>query len=210
MSRRSRSAPHREARRGFSVAELLLALTIVSVVLTSALVALDAAFRGYKATTDSASTHVVSRLMIHRMVAMIRTGTEFGPFPADVLDPAQNPFESSFIEFLSSEDEDTGEREVTRIEFREAEAGQPFGSLWLLIFRFDDAGNMLADPEEYMVLPNIENAVFTMSYDVGPRLERATIDLLIRPNDDLDEVSVEDRVDTEPIRLVGSATPRRL
>ncbi|MEL7485087.1 MAG: hypothetical protein AAFN41_12145, partial [Planctomycetota bacterium] len=70
--------------------ELLLALTIVSVVLTSALVALDASFRTYKSTTDSASTHVVSRLLIHRITAMIRTGTEFGPFPADVLDPAMN------------------------------------------------------------------------------------------------------------------------
>lgn len=207
MRRRTHRA---RTRRGFSVAELLLALTIVSVVLTSALVALDAAFRGYKATTDSASTHVVSRLMIHRMVAMIRTGSDFGPFPVDVLDPAQNPFQSSFIEFLSDVDEDTGEREVTRIEFREAEAGEQFGTLWLMLFRFEADGTPSGDPEQYMILPNIENAVFTLSYDVGPRLERATIDLLIRPNDDLDATSVEERVDTEPIRLVGSATPRRL
>lgn len=197
-------------RRGFSMVELLLALTIVSVVLTSALVALDASFRTYKSTTDSASTHVVSRLLIHRITAMIRTGTEFGPFPADVLDPAMNPMESNFIEFVSREDEDTGEREITRIEFREAEDGEEFGTLWFQLFRFDGAGNPAGDNEEYLLLPNVEQGVFTLEYRVGPRLERATIDLLIRPNDDLDAVSVEERVDTEPIRLVGSATPRRL
>ena len=197
-------------RRGFSMVELLLALTIVSVVLTSALVALDASFRTYKSTTDSASTHVVSRLLIHRITAMIRTGTEFGPFPADVLDPAMNPMESNFIEFVSREDEDTGDREITRIEFREAQDGEDFGTLWFQLFRFDGGGNPAGDIEEYLLLPNVEQGVFTLQYRVGPRLERATIDLLIRPNDDLDAVSVEERVDTEPIRLVGSATPRRL
>jgi prepilin-type N-terminal cleavage/methylation domain-containing protein len=196
-------------RRGFSMIELLLALAIVSVVLTSALVALDASFRTYKATTDSASTHVVSRLLIHRLTAMIRTGTEFGPFPSDVLDPALNPMESNFIEFLSREDPSTGTREITRIEFREAEDGQEFGTLWFQLFRFDGGGNPVGE-EEYLLLPNVEQGVFTLEYDVGPRLERATIDLLIRPNDDLDAVSVEERIDNEPIRLVGSATPRRL
>ncbi|MEM8757771.1 MAG: prepilin-type N-terminal cleavage/methylation domain-containing protein [Planctomycetota bacterium] len=207
-----RIAGRARPRRGFSIAELLLALTIVSVVLTSALVAINAAFRGYKSTTDAASTHVVSRLMIHRMVAMIRTGEEFGPFPQDVLDPAQNPFESNFIEFLSDVDDATGDREVTRIEFRDADpdAGEQFGALWLTIFRFDVDGAPLGENEEYLVLPNIENAVFTLEYDVGPRLQRATIDLLIRPNDDLDATSVEERVETEPIRLVGSASPRRI
>lgn len=197
-------------RRGFSIVELLLALAIVSVVLTSALVALDASFRTYKATTDSASTHVVSRLLIHRLTAMIRTGTEFGPFPADVLDPALNPMESDFIEFVSFEDDATGDREITRIEFREADDGEPFGTLWFRLFRLDASGTPNGPEEEFLLLPNVEQGIFTLQYDVGPRLERATIDLLIRPNDDLDAVSVEERIDTEPIRLVGSATPRRL
>jgi prepilin-type N-terminal cleavage/methylation domain-containing protein len=200
----------RHARRGFSIIELLLALAIVSFVLTSAMVALDASFRGYKSTTDSASTHVVSRLVIHRITAMIRNGVEFGPFPQDVLDPAQNPLESTFVEFLSREDPDTGAREVTRIEFREAEAGQEFGSLWFMLFRFTSDGAPDGDPLEYLLIPNVESGSFVLEYDVGPRLERATVDLLIRPNDDLDATSVDSRVETTPIRLVGSATPRRL
>lgn len=200
----------RPARRGFSIIELLLALAIVSFVLTSAMVALDASFRGYKSTTDSASTHVVSRLVIHRITAMIRNGVEFGPFPQDVLDPDQNPLESTFVEFLSREDPDTGDREVTRIEFREAEAGQEFGALWFMLFRFTSDGTPDGDPLEYMLIPNVEAGSFVLEYEVGPRLARATVDLLIRPNDDLDATSVDSRVQTQPIRLVGSASPRRL
>jgi prepilin-type N-terminal cleavage/methylation domain-containing protein len=196
--------------RGFSIIELLLAVAIVSLVLTSALVALDASFRGYKSTTDSASTHVVSRLVIHRLTAMIRNGAEFGPFPQDVLDQAQNPIQTPFVEFLSREDEDTGNREVTRVEFREAADAEEFGSLWFMLFRFDAGGAAIGQPVEHLLLPNVENGVFTLEYDVGPRLSRATVDLLIRPNDDLDATSVDSRVETAPIRLVGSATPRRL
>lgn len=206
MKRRTRTP----RRRGFSMVELLLALAIVSMVLTSAMVALDAAFKGYRATTDSASTHVVSRIVMHRVVAMIRTGKEFGPFPSDVLDSSQNPIETDFIEFVSFEDIDENLREVTRIEFREAGDGEDFGAVWFVLIRFEN-GIQTGDPVEARMIPNVEDATFTLEYDVGPRLERATIDLLIRPNDDLDPIGVEARNEnnTEPIRLVGSATPRR-
>jgi len=191
--------------------ELLLALAIVSMVLTSAMVALDAAFKGYRATTDSASTRVVSRIVMHRVVAMIRNGTEFGPFPSDVLDPAQNPLDSDFIEFVSFEDEDTGIRQVSRIEFREAADGEDYGAVWFMLYTFEN-GIQQGETVEARMIPNVEDASFTLEYDVGPRLKRATVDLLIRPNDDLDPIGVESRNENnnEPIRLVGSATPRRL
>ncbi|GAB5495083.1 MAG: hypothetical protein Phyf2KO_01630 [Phycisphaerales bacterium] len=207
MNRRTRTP----RRRGFSMVELLLALAIVSMVLTSAMVALDAAFKGYRATTDSASTHVVSRIVMHRVVAMVRTGKEFGPFPSDVLDSSQNPIETDFIEFVSFEDTDADIREVTRIEFREAGDGEDYGAVWFVLFSFEN-GIQTGDPVEARMIPNVEEATFTLEYDVGPRLERATIDLLIRPNDDLDPIGVETRNEnnTAPIRLVGSATPRRL
>lgn len=199
------------ARRGFSMVELLLALAIVSMVLTSALVALDAAFKGYRATTDTASTHVVSRIVMHRVVAMIRNGTEFGPFPADVLDNAQNPVTSEFIEFVSFEDLDEDIRQITRIEFREAGDGEDYGAVWFMLYNFEN-GTLTGTPTEARMIPNVEDASFVLEYDVGPRLVRATVDLLIRPNDDLDPIGVEGRNENnnEPIRLVGSATPRRL
>ncbi|RMD63684.1 MAG: prepilin-type N-terminal cleavage/methylation domain-containing protein, partial [Planctomycetota bacterium] len=43
--------------RGFSLVEMLLALAISATLLTAALAALDSSFKGYKATTESASTH---------------------------------------------------------------------------------------------------------------------------------------------------------
>lgn len=201
----------RTTRRGFSMVELLLALAIVSMVLTSAMVALDAAFKGYRATTDAASTHVVSRIVMHRVVAMIRNGTEFGPFPSDVLDPGQNPLDSDFIEFVSFEDEDTGIRQISRIEFREADDGEDYGAVWFVLYTFEN-GVQQDDPVEARMIPNVEDASFVLEYDVGPKLKRATVDLLIRPNDDLDPIGVEGRNENnnEPIRLVGSATPRRL
>lgn len=205
------SRPARRARRGFSMVELLLALAIVSMVLTSAMVALDAAFKGYRATTDTASTHVVSRIVMMRVVAMIRNGTEFGPFPADVLDSGQNPLTSDFIEFVSFEDEDTGVRQVSRIEFREAGEGEDYGAVWFELFTFEN-GVLQGEPVEARMIPNVEDASFVLEYGVGPKLVRATVDLLIRPNDDLDPIGVEGRNENnnEPIRLVGSATPRRL
>ncbi|HBU44011.1 MAG TPA: hypothetical protein DEB57_14225 [Microbacterium sp.] len=201
----------RTTRRGFSMVELLLALAIVSMVLTSAMVALDAAFKGYRATTDAASTHVVSRIVMHRVVAMIRNGTEFGPFPSDVLDPGQNPLDSDFIEFVSFDDEDTGIRQISRIEFREADDGEDYGAVWFVLYTFENDVQQ-GDPVEARMIPNVEDASFVLEYDVGPKLKRATVDLLIRPNDDLDPIGVEGRNENnnEPIRLVGSATPRRL
>ncbi|HED52716.1 MAG TPA: prepilin-type N-terminal cleavage/methylation domain-containing protein [Phycisphaerales bacterium] len=202
----------RTCRGGFSIVELLLSLAIVSMVLTSALVALDAAFKGYRATTDSASTHVVSRLVMHRIVAMIRTGREFGPFPSDVLDSAQNPITSDFIEFVSKVDPVTGNRQVTRIEFRPPADNEDYGALWFMLFEFDSAGGQVGETKEARMIPNVEAASFTLTYSVGPRLRLATIDLLIRPNDDLDAIGMESRNEntSQPIRLVGSAVPRRL
>ncbi len=68
---------HRRLRRpsGFSLIEMLVALAISGLMLTAAMVALDSSFKGYKITTDSASTHVVSRLVMTRLSSMIRTGT---------------------------------------------------------------------------------------------------------------------------------------
>ncbi|HZW10885.1 MAG TPA: prepilin-type N-terminal cleavage/methylation domain-containing protein [Phycisphaerales bacterium] len=73
MSHRQ-SQPRGGAARAFSVVELLVALTISSLLLTATLVALDASFKSYKVTTESASSHVVARMVMHRMTTMIRTG----------------------------------------------------------------------------------------------------------------------------------------
>ena len=107
MTRRSVRA-RRSARRGFNLVELLIALAINAALLSATMVALDASFRAYQSTNEVASTHTIARLAMHRMQALIRTGTEFGPFPAS---PTISVIESDFIEFMS----DSGE--VWAIEF---------------------------------------------------------------------------------------------
>jgi prepilin-type N-terminal cleavage/methylation domain-containing protein len=89
--------------RGFSLIEVLVALTIMGTLLTAAMTALDTSFKSYKVTTEGASTHVIARMVMSRIMTMMRTGTEFGPYPVDPLDRAQNPVLSDYLEFVSRE-----------------------------------------------------------------------------------------------------------
>ena len=70
-------------RGGFSLVEVLIALAITSTLLTATLVALDASFRAYQSTTEEVSSNSIGRLVMHRLLTMIRTGTDFGPYPDD-------------------------------------------------------------------------------------------------------------------------------
>ncbi|MBL8759654.1 MAG: prepilin-type N-terminal cleavage/methylation domain-containing protein [Phycisphaerae bacterium] len=175
------------ARRGFSLVEMLVALAISATLLTASLVALDAMFKRYTAISDSAGTHVVSRMVMHRMLSMIRTGAEFGPYPDDVLDPLQNPVQSDFIEFVSFRDDSAGILQVTRLERRTADTvvldGERFElrgpfALWLVI-QTQSAGTVAT--QERPIVDGVSEVNFSLEYDVGPRLTRATIDLSVDP-----------------------------
>lgn len=51
---------HALSRRGFSMIEVLISLTISATLLTATLGALDGSFKAYKVTTEGASTNVVA------------------------------------------------------------------------------------------------------------------------------------------------------
>lgn len=198
----------RRRRRGFSLVEMLVAMTITATLLTATLGALDASFKSYKMTTEGASTHVVSRIVMTRLMAMIRNGAEFGPYPVDVLDAAQNPVESNSIEFETFRDDDTGVVQITRIERRTAtEAGNGPYELWYI--RKDYDGETLTRSEERPLLVKLEEAKFTLEYDVGPRLLHATVDLTIKP-DDIQDAAIAADIAPPTIRMVSSVSPRRL
>lgn len=195
-------------RRGFSLVEMLIALAISSMLLTATLGALDAAWRSYKVTTESASTHVVTRIVISRMLSLIRTGTDFGPYPADFLDPNQNPIaDAGFIEFLAETDRLQGNEIVTRIERRESATQTGFFELWYL--RLDVSGEETIVLEERPMLRGVRDAIFILEYEPGPRLKRATIDLSIQPDDDRD-IAMGLGSAAPMIRLVASAVPRQI
>lgn len=195
----------RPSRRGFSIVEMLVALAISSTLLAATLSAFDASWRGYKHTTESASTHVVSRIVVHRTLSLIRTGSQFGPVPADVLDAAQNPLTSSFIEFISEADRRAGLNRVTRLE-RRAVTGSPGEfELWYLVTDLSTNARL----QERPLLQNVRECAFILEYEPGPRLVKATVDLTVAPRDDADmRIGVGD--DAPTIRLVASTGPRQL
>jgi prepilin-type N-terminal cleavage/methylation domain-containing protein len=192
-------------RRGFSIIEILVSLAITGTLLAATLVALDSAFKSYKQTTDGASTHVVSRMVMNRLMSMVRTGTEFGPSPHDVLlDPV---ITSTFIEFVTRDD-GAGNRRIVRMERRDAtEAARGPFELWYQ--QTDFSGSTVVATDERPMITGLTECNFQLQYDVGPRLRRATVDLTVRPND-AQAASMYSDLDVPTIRLVSSVSPRKL
>jgi len=197
----------RGTRRGFSLVEMLIAFTISALLMTACLVALDSSFKSYETTTESASTHVVSRLVMHRIMAMIRQGEEFGPYPGGVVIPTR--IDSDYVEFVSYRNDATGERQVTRLE--KAEDPQAPDTYQLQYQRWDYVNGVLQQTFTYPLIRNLKEARFTLEYDIGPRLTRATVDLSIKP-DDVSTVAtnIHTELQSPVVRLISSASPRKL
>jgi hypothetical protein len=200
---------------------MLVALAITAALLSASLAALDTSFKSYQMTSQSASTHVVTRIVMHRMLSMIRVGTEFGPYPEDVLatptvflsgayvavpEPPAT-LEGFQIEFVSRDDPVTGDRQITRLEARDADPADGTLVLWLIIKDLPGDGTEI-EPIEQPLLRGVRDAAITLEYDVGPKLRRASIDLSVVPNDLGDEIDIG--VTAPVIRLVASASPRNL
>ncbi len=205
------SRPSISAARAFSVVELLVALMITSLLLAGTLSALRTSFNSYKVTTESASSHVVARMVMHRVTAMVRTGTDFGPYPVN---PIRNPEiipDPPRLEFTSGTDADTGETEVTRIERRDAPSavidagGAPY-ELWYVRTVLDSADNVVSQSEAPL-LTDVQAVSFTLRYDVGPRLRKMTMDLTIRPPT-LEDASIAAGLHSPSFRFITSVSPR--
>jgi len=187
--------------------EMLIALTVSSLLLSACLVALDGSFKSYETTTESASTHVVSRLVMHRVMAMLRQGEEFGPYPMGVLNPTK--IESSYIEFVSFEDLVAGSRQVTRLE-KIPDPLNP-GSFLLEYKRWDYLNSALVRSFDSPLIRNLKDARFMLEYDIGPVLTRATVDLTINPNNaTTSATSLASHMEAPVLRLISSASPRKL
>ena len=198
-----KSAHRKLARRGFSLIEVLIAMTITATLLTATMAALDASFKGYKATSESASTQVVARIVMQRLTAMVRTGEDFGPYP---INPIITPnIQSNFIEFVSFRDPANGIERITRLERRDAPAGEGVFELWYVVTT--NLNGVFDSQSEAPLLTDLQDLTFDMEYEVGPKLKRVTIDLIINPND-LQDATIATQLDTPTIRLVTSAAPR--
>lgn len=185
-------------RRGFSLLELLVALAVSAMLLAAALVALDASFRAYRRTTEEASTHTVSRLAMHRLLALVRTGVDFGPMPPNPLD---EEIESEYLEVLTPDGrwvvirwDGEGERLLIAVDSDDGEPGVPRVLLGGVEPQFHADGSPISP--------------FRLAFEDGWRVRRVTIDLSIKADDDRSSAISSEAHPS--IRLVGSASPRSL
>lgn len=197
-------------RRGFSLIELLISLSITGTLLAATLVALDTSFKSYKVTTEGASTHVVARMVMHRIMTMIRNGTEFAPYPDNPLDRVtvnNNPHTGTNLQFVAQENPAAGTRRIVELQRRNATGSRGPYELWYIEYNY--LNGTLTSTNERPLLSGLTEATFILEYDVGPRLKRATVDLTIKPND-FQDAKMWAALDTPTIRLVSSVSPRRL
>ena len=209
--------------RAFTVLEMQMALIISALLFTALLTALDTMFKGYETNADAASSNVVTRLVVNRVLSLVRTGTDFRPLTDDVLDTNENPVYADFMEFVSLRDDDGEPVEAIRVEFRYPGEGAQYrvwgvgepepelgftpagnGELWLV--RTD----LTTDAEtESLLVGNVRQFLVTLRYDIGPRLERATIDITTEPQQP-ESVALSTDAPPQSLRMVASAMPRRI
>jgi len=177
---------------------MLIALAISAMLLTATMVAIDASFHAYAVAAQSASSQTATRMVIHRLLALVRTSTAHGPLlpsPPDVTLTGE-VITSNYIELIDSRGA------YVRIEYR-ADAQQ----LWVVYDEHDGAGEV-AQP----LLGGVTQAAFHVRrrYDAEGVLvlERGSIDLTVQP--DQDNTMQLEVANLPPIRVVASTMPRKL
>ncbi len=192
----SRRVLRNRSRRAFSLVEMLIALSVTAALLTSVLAALDASFRAYRATTEASAQQTVARLVMHRILSLLRTGSEFGPYPVNVI--TTPTIRSDYVEFIAADGE------VLRIEYN------PDDEVLYLIVDPGGAGEdvqvLIAGVQPQYDAANERIPPFALHYIVGPKLHRASVDLTVV--DDPDVVLTLEGDEVVPFRLVGSVMPR--
>ncbi|MBG83853.1 MAG: hypothetical protein CMJ40_04815 [Phycisphaerae bacterium] len=180
----------RRRRTGFSVPELMIALLISAMLLLATMIALGASFHAFQSTTRTVSTTVSGRIIIERIQAMVRSGTDFGPLPASPLDSV---VASNAIEI------DMGDNHWITLRWDESTAA-------LMWEDGPDSWPLLEGVTQ--IPPGADSPVppFTLEFKDGRWLHRAFIDLVVE-HDDAQDIQVE-ADEISPLRLIGSAMPR--
>lgn len=192
--------------RGLSLAEMLVSLAITALLLTATMVAIDASFKSYAFAAESASTQVSTRMVTHRVLSLIRTGTAQGPltsadhtaFGTGLPSPtfSGNTVTSTYLVLT--------DRDGLRItlEYRADDE--------MLYVTTESAGTPVTRP----LLGGVSACSFLMerrrdaSTDFVWVLERASVDMTVVP--DVDASLGVEAGNSQPIRVVASTAPRRL
>ncbi|MEL6330516.1 MAG: prepilin-type N-terminal cleavage/methylation domain-containing protein [Planctomycetota bacterium] len=192
-------------RRGFTLVELLAALTITVLVLTATVAALDMGYRGYRATQEAVTTNVSTRLVLNRLAASIRTGEEFEPYPLNPITDPVNTYQN--LSFFTASDPSSNVRTRIELDVRPANDGSGLDELWFTRTVF--TGGVVTATDSSALLDGVVDCRFITEHDVGPRLLGVTIDLTVMPRDLEDEAAAAD-IASPAVRMVTTASPRRI
>ncbi len=197
---------------------MLISLAITAALLTAVTMALDASFSAYAQAAQSTSAQTSTRLVVHRIQALIRGGVAQGPlFPGDAINialsdggtlsltpPADftaNPVRSSYLEL----DDRDGRLMVLDYD-EDAE------TLFLSTPLDDGSGKYARRP----LLRGVTACSFSIATRRDRRNNQQSITVLARGGIDLTvQPGADSTLGTEagtapPIRLVASTSPRRL
>ena len=197
---------------GFSIIELLIALSISSVLLIAVVSAIDASFYAYASAAESASTQSTSRMVVMRLTSLIRTTTlhdAYDPDDPSVMlgHPSQPPVQTVGIQMVDSDGRLLKIWWAVNAAYGEAD----LGDLW---YQQDAnaAQPLLEQVRAQRTNPGDQPYIFTLSSradDAGLLLTRATLDLTVQPGADATLALEAYQGAAEPVRLMGSAVPRK-
>ncbi len=174
-------------RRGFTVVELLIGLAIAVVLLTGLFASIQISVDAYFRSSSSGVNRLTSRLLVERIALLVRTGTSFGPLPANTT--------------------------IDEVESDELIITTPLGQMVTITWdNMNETLEMDIDGVGSTVLGGVTQMVegvpitpFLLQYENGTTLQRLTINLAVTP--DPEHATAMDG-DGETIRLTASVMPR--
>lgn len=221
MSRRTprHATPHparRTARRrGFSLVEMLIAISIAAVLSLAIAAALNASLMAYGASTESAGMQMSGRLVMQKCMAMIRTATLHDAYDPDdgtvtLLSPtdANHPLNTVGIQMITPDGNQIRIWWAVNAAYNDAFMGDLFfedvtgGSGAQMLVRrvtVQDAGG--GNPYLFTLA--------SRTSEFGLLLSRATIDLQLERDDTQTTEMQEAGSSVGALRLVGSTVPRK-
>ena len=200
-------------RRGLSLVELLIALAIISALLTATGVALDVSFKAYAIATQSASTQSSTRLLTNRLLTNVRNAISHEPLEMTSAEIAagavlvnNNLIQSPFIGFT-----DRNGDGIRLTWYNGVTNGfSPDGGANELWMRRTPASG--ASITEQPVLKNVTQCTFSMQREKDGdgiyELRSANFDFTVEAGDD-SSLQIE-AGNVPPVRVIASTKPRRL
>ncbi|MFP4224472.1 MAG: prepilin-type N-terminal cleavage/methylation domain-containing protein [Phycisphaeraceae bacterium] len=200
-SHQRQAAPARR-QAGLSLVEVLISLAITSILLAATMVAIDTSFKAYAAAAESATTQASTRLVTHRLLALMRTSTAHAPTRTeDAKRPVTitgNTIESPYIELVDARGN------LIEINYH---SDQQELTVTTTPYPWDSS-----TPTTHPLIGGVTDCTFHLHRRETPDgvyvLERGSINLTVAP--DRDNTLAIEADGSAPIRIVASTMPRKL